>query len=517
MQCPDRMRAEPTAAPVAAVILNNFGVHGDLLRGYGAALAIDKITAFVLLFIFAALLGLPDVRELYSLVADYSFAMHVMSVFACCVLLLFAAPTPACRQGGWLRILVLVVIQLGFSALFISFDHRQGLLDQSEGMQRTGYGLVSFFRWSADAWVLILVVEQVCSMRLAAVAKRVVAAPTRSSASALPLSINQLPSSDALASCEHHSEIVRMAPIKAIVSDESSRALRPLPLWVHATATAAAGLAFTVPWLAETYPNDANLQLWVPYPKQAEVFAAAYTVLGLAFICGTCCLLYYAHQSPDAAPEDGARSHVADGGGGAQEGGALGGGEDGGPGQPRVEQELGLADEDDQARDQARRTSLESRDSAATHVTEATLEASIGRLPGYTLRIGLLGACAALRCVSQAAMCTFLAESADFSAAVAQLLMVIVFFEDGQGVITFVLFGFGLLPLAVARAQKLWRWLGCCAAPTVHDRLLSNPNYMDEGDMYVSHLFATHEILGSAEGGGPADSGIRASGVRATA
>ena len=434
------------------MILNNFGARGELLRGYGAALAVDKMTAFVLLFVFAALLGMRNATQLYNLVANYSHAMHIGSVSLVVTLLVLAAPIPACRQGGWLRILLLAALQLGFSATFLAVD-RDKILGMAEGSQRVGYAFVSFFRWAVDSWLLTMVVEQACSLRLASTTSSAAATAPRgaSLSSDAPPPISPLPSSalatlDVLDDSSHSTS--------SIVMEESSRALRPFPLYAHAGAAAAIGLAFTVPWVGENFPDDATLSLWLPYPRQSDYFAAAYAVLGLAFIGGTCAILYYARRQVGGRVADGVEEQRAGERHGSHQGQqpeGTGGGR-GHDRAPRVPSPGRLSAV-------ARFVGL----SETSQQSEASLEASIGRLPGYTLRVGLLGACAAMRCVSQAAMCTFLAESAEFSAAVAQLLAIIVFFEDGQGIITFMLFGLSLLPLAAARARSLWRRCVCCA------------------------------------------------------
>lgn len=230
-----------STATSAYVIVGSSGAPVAQLRGVSASLATGKAFCFLIVFVYAGLLRTMSVQAMFSLTAQFAFAMHgvgaIGNVWVLGGALLDRATWHACPT---LRsVAVLAILQLAFSTSFLSIGQERFLSIPSRREQCLLYMLVAMARWTLNGWHLIVAAD----------------VSLRSTLSAHP-PLPQLPTSWA------------SMPTRMLIA-------------------AAVGVAATVPWpiaSAFTLPVDPGLALWVPFGRSQEIaYASAYFAVALFF------------------------------------------------------------------------------------------------------------------------------------------------------------------------------------------------------------------------------------------
>jgi len=87
--------------------------------------------------------------------------------------------------------------------------------------------------------------------------------------------------------------------------------------------------------------------------------------------------------------------------------------------------------------------------------------------PGYHLRLGCTMVCALIRCAGQSGVCARVYANDAVAGTLAELLFVMVAFEDGQGLLSLLLFGLQLQNIELVRKKLIswWPWHRVAAEP----------------------------------------------------
>jgi len=436
----------PTAAAAIIIVRQAVGEHhSEMVLLLAGAYAISKAASMLLLLIFAVLLTVPeeDVRRTVArLAASLQMASAVSA--ACIALPVLLVPAMRKRRGFELsELLVLVLLQLGFAVGAASFGAasvgEETILHlQGPGAQALAYAVVNVCRWAIDGWLLTMCV------RLVIRARRAVSFTTGG-----PAMAEEAAAAAAAAGAVAGSEAA-LSEVAVDVSESTSanrptgsRHLQSQRRWViQAVFSLALALALTLPWvLSAQYPDDPLLPLWILSSSQAAACAVAYGMLSVALAACLIALVYFskkatrARTSPDALAEGQAASERSP---------TVGAG--------RVSS-----------------TTLSQGGSSPTTpmASAARIRPPASDAAAIELRVGVLCACALIRNVVAMLMCASLARDPRIDGIVAQLLMVLLFFVDGQGVLSLALYASH--PLVVKGIMRSARMLHSrCASCAVH-------------------------------------------------
>jgi hypothetical protein len=250
-------------ASASLVIARSYGIGElpPLMPMLCSGLGLGKLVSFVLLFIFAALQR-DSTTRLYDLIADYSDAMHVISIFGVVWLLGCISQVPAWRTGQGLRASVMFALQGCFSVAFLSVGQVR-ILEQPGASRLGAFGVVSFFRWANSFYILCLGVSLCVETRNPGCAHR--------KRRRTPRGLTPCPSSP---------RAPHPSPLDALIS-----AARALCRWYRPTASQCLaialtlGAAVTLPWCFCCGDNLEGLALWIPFPSTRDVFAGLYGLL----------------------------------------------------------------------------------------------------------------------------------------------------------------------------------------------------------------------------------------------
>ena len=383
------------AAASTMVMVGQFGAnspgtrHQELMLMLSGAYAIGRALSICLLFVFAALLTIPSGEPMRALITQTCVVMHVLSLCGTLWIVLLALVLPRYRtHAPHVRVMGLTLLQLAFSASFLAVGQDRILHDGTSDERLTLFTVVNSFRWAVDGWLLVVTWAQAREAGLGPGARRV-------------------------GRCRPEAETAFL----------SAR----MWLWYAGLSAVLSGIALsTLPWLLGgiPYPKDPPVPLWILYDSQMLTYAIVYcivaaVVVGLLALTIVRARIYEKLYRYEAAWEE------------------LGGSANAPP-SPLV-------------------WCASSRAAAVAAAAAAAAAHS-----GLQLRIGILCACGLIRFVAQGVLCLKLWEDdriagtpqgfMDIEGYIAQLLIVVMVFEDGQGFWTFLMFG--IPPELVALIQS---------------------------------------------------------------
>ena len=433
------------AAASTMVMVGQFGAnspgtrHQELMLMLSGAYAIGRALSICLLFVFAALLTIPSGAPMRALITQTCVVMHVLSLCGTLWIVLLALVLPRYRtHAPHVRVMGLTLLQLAFSASFLAVGQDRILHDGTSDERLTLFTVVNSFRWAVDGWLLVVTWAQAREAGLGPGARRV-------------------------GRCRPEAETAFL----------SAR----MWLWYAGLSAVLSGIALSsLPWLLGgiPYPKDPPVPLWILYDSQMLTYAIVYcivaaVVFGLLALTIVRARIYEKLYRYEAAWEE------------------LGGSANAPP-SPLVwsEHVAARACANEQRTPQQAGGCLDATsDSAAPSTASSTVQEEPSELgaelgassraaavaaaaaaaaahSGLQLRIGILCACGLIRFVAQGVLCLKLWEDdriagtpqgfMDIEGYIAQLLIVVMVFEDGQGFWTFLMFG--IPPELVALIQS---------------------------------------------------------------
>ena len=340
--------------PVATsslAIAQSYDVDSDLLSSLASALLLGKIVAFSLLFLAAYVITYG-----YSILIDclmtLSNCTHSLSILGGVTMLALACRDPKKRVRERHSLLVLAVLQTGYSASFVIsryilatnfFELVSSFLDI--GAANVPYKVylqikifvgifscVSILRWACHGWILVMIFDQY--LRTFQVRRR--ARRTRLGGALPPLAGQHAAtrrrngggvgsgdddggdSDGAAAAGGGGGERSTYSVDEYFLSDSSEAALGGTPLWAHALVAICFGLGMTLPFSLLPSPLEQfkamlarhrcldlkplDAALWAPYASQSrqdEIYIIAYSASALLLALFLAGILRDARESPD--------------------------------------------------------------------------------------------------------------------------------------------------------------------------------------------------------------------------
>ena len=471
------------AAASTMVMVGQFGASQELMLMLSGAYAIGRALSIFLLFVFAALLTIPSGEPMRALITHTCVVMHALSLCGTLWIVLLAIMLPRYRtHAPHVRVMGLTLLQLAFSASFLAVGQDRILHDGTSDERLTLFTIVNSFRWAVDGWLLVVTWAQAREAGLGPGARRV----------------------------GRHRPEAETAFLSARVW-----------LWYAGLSAALSGIALSsLPWLLGgiPYPKDPPVPLWILYDSQMLTYAIVYcivaaVVFGLLALTIVRARIYEKMSRYEAAWEELGGSanappsplvwseHVATRACANEQrtpqqeaGGCLNATSD-----SAAPSAAPSAAQEEPGPEEPSETGAESGASSRAAAAAAAAAASAAH-SGLQLRIGILCACGLIRFVAQGVLCLKLWEDdriagtpqgfMEIEGYIAQLLIVVMVFEDGQGFWTFLMFGMppellALIQSALSRSYaKLKRLFHQGIRHTETGRDLYNQTQSDE-DMWA--------------------------------
>jgi len=394
----------------ALVIGRLYGAGPSMMAMLSAFLSLNKVFAYMLLFFAAAISEIDSTAQMLEVKSYFSMAMQIASLVGALWLVACAATIPLWRScAAMSRLSVHFVLQLAFFVAFsVNVYTTQAWIGHpplESAAFPYQYAAVNICRWAIDGSSLAIAIDWACGE---------VAARRR--------------------------QRQRSAADSFVTLGRKRAALRPL---TQLLLSALFGVLLTLPWACFTelppFPEmDMGTLWWIPYGKtQLLVYCLTYSLFTVAYVvCLVTVGLARRHRTPRAemrpeGPSPDATSAAEEflHGNGAADGAAEG------LGAPFI---------------------------AGVECGDCIDEC---QEKGYHLRVGVMMVCALIRCAGQAGVCAQLCEDDPIEGSLAELLLVMVAFEDGQGILAMLLFG--LQPHNIETVRR--RLLACC--PVLGERV----------------------------------------------
>ena len=473
--------ALPTATSAYAIACS-YGIDSSLVAAAAAALALGKGFALLLTFVYAGLRQLTTVPALLALTSRFAAASHISGLLGALWLLggIACDRSPWLRSRTLLRVALLAGLQALFSFAFLVAQATEHLIapatQRARAIACALFVLVSLLRWSVCVWTLLTSIglclpsdahgqSQACAAGVRGGQQNDGQTDLTQTDGTLPdgtrphgkladgpspdgtLPDGTLP--DGALPSGRVPIAHRFARLRSSVAFLLDR--RALCSWLAASAVVS--MLLTLPWAGASHfllPRHDGLALWLPYGLSMHVVYGA-TYLLMAGVHGSCAVLWLRHPrqhrtSPVAAAA--ADEHRSVGSRREQPHQLLG---RPGPGPtpalapvPAPVPVPVLVPAPVPAAAMASTVALVYHDALEDADADADADDGVTRAAiesDAVVRCKALGFVALVRCAGESALAFELARNGDLTLTAAQLILVLVFLEDAQGLHTCLLFG----------------------------------------------------------------------------